>query len=96
MKKLEIKAKDIYSCLNHLTHANPARSLLFFLYFCSIFCCFLFVCCIFILLSRESDCGAIFRTNPHPLWSYPFPRFQVDSMTSYHLICCLFEAIKQK
>jgi len=30
------------------------------------------VCSIFILLSRESDGGAIFWTNPHPLRSCPY------------------------
>jgi len=37
----------------------------------------LFVCSIFILLSRESDGVAIFWTNPHPLRSYPFSSFSV-------------------
>jgi len=55
-----------------------------------------FVCSIFILLSRESDGGAIYWTNPHPLRSCPFPNFPVVSLTSYHLICCLFEATKQR
>jgi len=51
----------------------------------------LFVCCIFILLPRESNGGAVFWTNPHPLRSNcPFPSFPVVSLTSYHLICCLF------
>jgi len=59
-------------------------------------CPILFVCCsIFILLSRESDGEAMFWTNPHPLRSCPFQSFPVVSLTSYHLICCLFEAIKQ-
>jgi len=35
----------------------------------------LFVYSIFILLSRESDGGAIFLMNPHPLRSCPFPSF---------------------
>jgi len=55
-------------------------------------------CCvcgsIFILLSRESDGGAIFSTNPHPLWSCTFLSFPVVSLTSYHWICSLFEATK--
>jgi len=34
-----------------------------------------FVCSIFILLSRESDGGAIFWTNPHPLGSCPFSSY---------------------
>jgi len=59
-----------------------------------LFCC-LFVCSIFILLSRESDgAGSIFWTNLHPLRSCPFPSFPVVSLT-YHLICCLFKANKQ-
>jgi len=37
--------------------------------------CLLFVCSIFILLSRESGGGAIFWTNPHSLRSCPFPSF---------------------
>jgi len=41
--------------------------------------------CLFIsiLLSRESDGDAIFRTNPHPLRSCPFPLIQVISLTSF-------------
>jgi len=43
--------------------------------------CFLFCfCSIFILLSRESDGGAIFWTNPHLLRSCPFPSFPVVSL----------------
>jgi len=56
----------------------------------------LFVCPNFILLLQESDGGAKFRTNPHPLKSCPFPSFPVDSLTFYQLICCLFEAAKQR
>jgi len=56
----------------------------------------LFVCFIFILLLRESDDGAILWTNPHPLRSCPFPSFPVVSLTSYHWICGLFEATKQR
>jgi len=56
----------------------------------------LFVYFIFILLSRESDGGAIFWTHPHPLRSYLFPSFSVVSLTSYHWICRLFEATKQR
>jgi len=52
------------------------------------------ICSIFILLSRETDGGAIFWTNPHLLRSYPFPNFPIVS--SYHWICCLFEATKQR
>jgi len=48
------------------------------------------VCSIFILLSQESEGGAIFWMNPHLLRSCPFPSFLVVSLTSYHLICCLF------
>jgi len=48
----------------------------------------LFVCCIFFFLSRESDGGAIFWTNPHPFRSCPF---SVVPLISYHLICCLFK-----
>jgi len=55
----------------------------------------LFVYSIFIFLSRESDGGAIFWTNPHPLRS-KLSSFPVVSLTSYHLICCLFEATKQR
>jgi len=58
------------------------------------FCICLFVCFIFFLLSRESDGGAIFWTNPHPRRSCPFSRFPVASLTSFHFICCLFEATK--
>jgi len=47
-------------------------------------------------MSRESDGGAIFWTNPHPLNSCPFPSYSVVFLTSYHWICCLFEAIKQR
>jgi len=43
-----------------------------------------FVCSIFILLSRESDGGAIIWTNPHPLRNCPFPSFPVVFLTSYH------------
>jgi len=53
-------------------------------------------CSIFNLLSRESDGGAIFWTNPKLLRSCLFPSFPVVSLTSYHLICCLFEATKQR
>jgi len=43
-----------------------------------------FVCfSIFILISRESDGGAILWTNPHPLTSCPFSSFPVISLTSY-------------
>jgi len=48
----------------------------------------LFICSIFILLSRESDGGAIFWMNSHPLRSCQFPSFPVVSLTSYHWICC--------
>jgi len=41
-------------------------------------------CFIFILLSQESDGGAIFWKNLHPLRSCPFSSFQVLSLTSYH------------
>jgi len=34
------------------------------------------LCSIFILLSRESDCGAILWTNPHPLRSCPMSIFE--------------------
>jgi len=54
------------------------------------------ICSIFILLSQESDNGAIFFMNPHLLRSCPFPSFPVISVTSYHLICCLLEATKQR
>jgi len=54
------------------------------------------VCCIFILLSYESDGGAIFWTNPHSLRSCPFSEFAVVSLFFYHLICCLFEATKHR
>jgi len=49
-----------------------------------IVCVFVFVLLnkIFILLSRESDGGAIFWTNPHPLRSCPYPSFPVVSLTS--------------
>jgi len=50
----------------------------------------------FILLSQESDGGAIFWTNLQPLRSCPFLSFPVVSLTSYHWICCLFEATKQR
>jgi len=43
-------------------------------------------CSIFILLSRESDGGAMCWTNPHPLRSCPFSSFPVVSLTSYHWI----------
>jgi len=39
----------------------------------------LFVCSIFIFLSRESNDGTIFWTNLHPLRSCPFPSFPVVS-----------------
>jgi len=52
----------------------------------------LFICAIFIFLSRESEGGAIFLTNPHSLTSCRFPSFPVDSLTSSQIICCLFEA----
>jgi len=57
--------------------------------------CF-FIYSIFVLLSRESDGGAIFWTSPHPLRSRPFPSFPVVSLTSNHWICCLFEATEQR
>jgi len=53
----------------------------------------LFVCSILIRLSRESDCDAIFPTNPHSLSICRFPSFSLDSS---QLICCLFEATKQR
>jgi len=56
----------------------------------------MFVCSIFILLSRESDGGTIFWTNLHPLKSCPFPSLPVVSLTFYHWICCWFEATKQR
>jgi len=52
------------------------------------------MCSIFVLLSRESDGGAVFWTNPYPLRSYLFSSFPVVSLTSYHWICWLFEATK--
>jgi len=55
-----------------------------------------FVCSIFILLLRERDGCAIFWTNPHQLRSCPFSSFPVVPLTSYHWICCLFEATKQR
>jgi len=58
-----------------------------------LFCLF---CSIIIFLSRESDGGVMFWTNSHPLRSCPFPSFPVVSFTSYHWICCLFEATKQR
>jgi len=56
----------------------------------------MFVCSIFILLSRESDGGAIFWTNPHPLTSCPFPRFPVVSFDFLPLNLLLFEPTKQE
>jgi len=53
-------------------------------------------CFILIPLSRESDGSAMFWTNPHPLRSWPFPSFSIVSFPSYHWICCLFEATKQR
>jgi len=50
------------------------------------FVCLFVVCFIYILLSRVSDGCAIFWMNPHPL----------RSCSSYHWICCLFEATKQR
>jgi len=38
----------------------------------------------------------MFWTNLHPLKSCLLPSVLVVSMTSYHLICCLFEATKQR
>jgi len=58
---------------NTLLSSN--MSLCFFLFYSS-----------FILLSRGSDGGAIFWTNPHPPRSCPFPSFPVVSLTFYHLI----------
>jgi len=57
-----------------------------------------FVCLfhLYILLSRENDVGAIFWTNSLPLRSCLFSSFAVVSLISYHLICCLFEATKQR
>jgi len=34
--------------------------------------------------------------NPHSLRSCRFASFPVTSLASYHLICCLFEATKQR
>jgi len=34
--------------------------------------------------------------KPHPLRSCPFPSFSIVFLTSYHWICCLFEATKQR
>jgi len=31
-----------------------------------------------------------------PTEEFPFPSFLVVSLTSYHWICCLFEATKQR
>jgi len=53
-------------------------------------------CSIFFLLSRESNGGAIFRTNPHPLRSCWFSSFPVDSMIFSQLLCYVFEATKQR
>jgi len=41
---------------------------------------------IFILLSRESDGGAIFWTNPHPLRSYPLRSYPFLSFSG-----CFFD-----
>jgi len=46
-------------------------------------CLFVYLGSIFILLSRESDGGALFWTNPHPLRSCPFSSFPVISLSSY-------------
>jgi len=54
------------------------------------------ICSLFILLSQESDGGAMFWTNLHPLRSCPFLSYLVVSLTSYHWICCLFKAIEQR
>jgi len=53
----------------------------------------LFVLCILILLSRESNGGAIFWTNPHSQELFTF-EFSVISLTSSQVICCLIEDIK--
>jgi len=58
--------------------------------------CFILFCSIFILLSWESDGGAMCWTNLHLLRCCPFPSFSVVSLTSYHWICCLFKATKQR
>jgi len=59
-----------------------------------------FVCLFYLYphVTRKRRChgGAIFWTNPNPLKSCPFPSFPVISLTSYHWICCLFEATKQR
>jgi len=47
-------------------------------------------------VSRESDGGAMFWTNPHPLRSCPFPSFPAFFFDFFHWICCLFEATKQR
>ena len=41
--------------------------------------------CIFILHPRGSDGGAILRTNPHPLRSWPFSKFSNWRLTSSHV-----------
>jgi len=43
----------------------------------------------------ETD-SAIFLTNPHSLQSCSFSSFPFDSLTSFQLICCLFEATKRR
>jgi len=40
----------------------------------------------------KSDSAAIFWTNPKSLRSCPFPSFPLGYLTSFQLICCLFEA----
>jgi len=42
----------------------------------------LFVCFMFILLSRESDGGGMFSTNPQPLRSCSFLSFPIVSLIS--------------
>jgi len=46
--------------------------------------------CIFILLSRESDSGAMFWTNPHSLRRCQFPSLQIGYLTSSQRIWSLF------
>jgi len=48
----------------------------------------LFVFSIFILLSRESDGGAIFWTNPNPLMSCPFLSFPVVWLLATEFAAC--------
>jgi len=49
---------------------------------------FVFVLIVFVLLSRESEGGAIFWTKPHPPSIWPFPSYRWFLTSFLIIICC--------